>query len=210
MNTQQHKDLLNMIKVLGDENRLRLISQLSQQGEWAVSEIASWLKLADSTTSYHLSKLHSAGLLRLRMSGNHRYYSVNQKRIDTLKAYLNEIDQPIIDPEMPVIDNSWIDGLDWPAEEKKTLRDYTQNGILTQIPSKDKKWLVILKWLATHFEPDTRYTEKQVNAILTPIHADYATLRRDLIGFGFMRRERGGGDYWLTPENETEMANEAP
>jgi hypothetical protein len=208
MNTQQQQDLLSMIKILGDENRLRLISRLSEE-EQSVSAIASWLKLADSTTSYHLSKLHSVGLLRLRMEGNHRYYSVNQKRLDTLKAYIHEIDQPIIDPEAPVIDQSWIDALDWSAEEKKVLRDYTQNRVLLQIPTKDKKWIVILKWLATHFAPNTRYTEKEVNAILTPIHADYATLRRDLIGFGFMRRERGGGDYWLTPENEVAFTPEA-
>jgi hypothetical protein len=47
-----------------------------------------------------------------------------------------------------------------------------------------------------------RYTEKQINALLTEVHPDYATLRRSLVEYGFMRRERGGGDYWLTPENE--------
>ena len=82
------------------------------------------------------------------------------------------------------------------------LRDHFTGHQLKQIPAKEKKWLVILRWLATQFEPGIRYTEKQVNAILTPINEDYAQMRRDLIGFGFMRRERGGGDYWLTPEDE--------
>ena len=45
-------------------------------------------------------------------------------------------------------------------------------------------------------------SEKQVNGILTQYNEDYATLRRNLVEYGFMRRERGGGDYWLTPENE--------
>jgi hypothetical protein len=85
------------------------------------------------------------------------------------------------------------------------LHDYTLNGRLVRLPTKDKKWQPILRWLATKFQPETTYTEKQVNAILLEVHPDYATLRRYLVEFGFMRRERGGGNYWLTPEHETQQ-----
>ena len=27
-------------------------------------------------------------------------------------------------------------------------------------------------------------------------------LRRDLVDFGYLRRERGGGKYWLAPDDE--------
>lgn len=43
-----------------------------------------------------------------------------------------------------------------------------------------------------------RYSEPEVNAVLERLHQDTARLRRDLVGFGFMEREGGGGDYWLT------------
>ena len=61
------------------------------------------------------------------------------------------------------------------------LKDYTINGRLKQIPAKQKKLLVILHWLAGQFEPDRKYTEREVNEILTRYHPDYASLRRDLI-----------------------------
>jgi len=201
MEHQEYLALLNMLKPLADENRLRLISLLSQR-EWTVGDVAQTLDVADSTASYHISKLHSAGLVRLRMAGNHRYYRANEKQVGKLKHYVNQIDTPIQPPRQTESDESWIDALDWDDWEKKVLRTYFVDGRLTKIPSKDKKFMVILRWLVTKFEPDVRYTEKQVNAIIKEIHEDYATIRRYLVGFGFMRRERGGGDYWLTPEDE--------
>jgi hypothetical protein len=41
-----------------------------------------------------------------------------------------------------------------------------------------------------------RYSEPQVNAIIKPIHADSATLRRELVGSKLMQRE--SGFYWRT------------
>ncbi len=41
-----------------------------------------------------------------------------------------------------------------------------------------------------------RYSEKQVNEILGGYHEDTATLRRELMGYGLMKREGGGGEYW--------------
>ncbi|MFW5772854.1 MAG: metalloregulator ArsR/SmtB family transcription factor [Phototrophicaceae bacterium] len=201
MNTDQQQDLLTMLKTLADDNRLRLIGLVAER-EWTVSELADALQLAESTVSYHVSRLHGVGLLRLRMAGTYRHYRLNEQRVAKLKAYIAEIDQPVIQPERVEVDDSWIETLTVDEADKKVLRAYMQNGRLVRIPSKDKKWLVILNWLASHFEPDRRYTEKQVNEILLAVHDDYATLRRDLISYGYMRRERGGGDYWLVPENE--------
>ena len=202
MNSAQQKDLLDMLKALADKHRLTMISLMGQGQERTVTEMAETLEITEPTVSHHVSKLHEAGLLRLRMAGNQRFYQVNARRLAHLKTLMAEIDAPIIDPAPETFDNSWIDALDWDEADKKILRDHFTGHVLRQIPTKEKKWVVILRWLATQFEPGIRYTEKQVNAILTPINEDYAQMRRDLIGFGFMRRERGGGDYWLTPEDE--------
>ncbi len=190
-----------MLRSLADDNRLRLIGLVAER-EWTASELADALQLAESTVSYHVSKLHGAGLLRLRMAGTYRHYRLNEQRVAKLKAYIAEIDQPVTQPERVEVDDSWIEVLTVDEADKKVLRAYMQNGRLVRIPSKDKKWLVILNWLASHFEPERRYTEKQVNEILLAVHDDYATLRRDLISYGYMRRERGGGDYWLVPDDE--------
>ena len=80
--------------------------------------------------------------------------------------------------------------------DRKVLRDYTQHGRLKQVPAKRKKLMAVLRWLAGHFEPDVLYSEREINAILTQYHDDYAGLRRDLIDFKFLRRERDGTTYW--------------
>lgn len=201
METTPRADFLLLLKTLADEQRLTMLELMNGQ-ERTVGEMAGLLDLTDPTVSHHVSKMHGAGLLRLRMAGNQRFYSVNPKRLATFKAYAATIEK-LPSEEEPKSDNAWIEALDWSSEDKKVLVNHTVDGKLTILPSKDKKWMVILRWLATKFQPGTRYTEKQVNAILTEVNEDYASLRRYLVEYGFMRRERGGGDYWLTPENET-------
>ncbi|MBZ0305914.1 MAG: DUF2087 domain-containing protein [Anaerolineae bacterium] len=65
--------------------------------------------------------------------------------------------------------------------------------------------LVILRWLATLFEADKLYTEPEINAILKAVYeSDHVTLRRELVDYGYLRRERGGGKYWLAPTDEAQ------
>ncbi|MDX1995327.1 MAG: metalloregulator ArsR/SmtB family transcription factor [bacterium] len=203
MDKDQWQDLLLLLKTLADEQRLTMIGLMNDQ-ERTVSEMAGLLKLTEPTVSHHISKLHHAGLLHLRMEGNSRFYRLNERRMAKFKAYVAEIETPPTEVVPVESDNAWIEALDWASEEdKKVLRDYTFDGRLTQLPTKEKKWLTVLRWLATRFETDRRYTEKEVNAVLTEIHRDYATLRRDLVGFGFMARQNGGGEYWrVEPEEE--------
>jgi hypothetical protein len=107
-------------------------------------------------------------------------------------------------PERVVSDIRWIDALDWDEADKQVLRDYTINGQLKKLPiKKQKKTLVVLRWVATLFEPDRLYTEPEANAVLKSVYeADFVSLRRDLVDFGYLRRERGGGKYWRTPADE--------
>ena len=201
MDSGQYEDLLQLLKAVADENRLRMVGLMSERA-YTVSEMAGLFNFNEPTVSHHVSKLHSAGLLRLRMEGNQRFYSINEKRLAMFKGYVNTIETLPTQTEKPKSDTTWIEVLDWSEADKKVLRDYTKNGRLTQLPVKTAKFLVVLRWLITKFQLGTHYTEKQVNAILGEAHEDYATLRRSLVDYGYMRRERGGGDYWLTPEDE--------
>lgn len=81
-----------------------------------------------------------------------------------------------------------------PAEVARILDQAFRDGRLVQLPTKESKRLVVLDHIAQRFEPGERYTEKQVNASLSEIHADTATLRRDMVDFGFM--DRADGEYW--------------
>ncbi len=199
---REQDELLQYMKVLSDENRLKMLVLLNQ-GEQRVSDLAAALEITEPTASHHLVKLRSVGLVNLRVSGNQHFSRVNPTRLRRFKQLAAEIEN--VDTSAPEPDDlSWVDELniEVSAEDRRVFKDYTDEGRLLQIPAKQKKLLVILRWLATRFEPGVKYTEKEVNAIITPINEDFATLRRNLIEFGFLRRERAGTTYWLTPENE--------
>jgi hypothetical protein len=65
---------------------------------------------------------------------------------------------------------------------------------LHTIPSKHGKLMVVLDFLAQHFEPGLKYPEARVNEILGEFHPDYAALRRYLVENGFL--DRAEGVYW--------------
>ena len=68
---------------------------------------------------------------------------------------------------------------------------------LKAFPRKQKTKLVILNRISELFKRGQRYTEKEVNRILTPVYADYVTIRRYLIDYGFLDRKPDGSEYWL-------------
>ena len=204
MDTAEQKRLLIMLKVLADESRLTILTLLHER-EHAAGELAQRIELTEPTVSHHLTRMREAGLITLRMAGNQRFYTVNERKLADFKRLVGEIEQTPIVEETPAADNSWIDALDWSAEDKTVLREHTANGQIERLPAKQKKVIVILRWLAMLFEPDRMYTEPEVNAILKERYAhDHVSLRRDLVDFGYLRRERGGGKYWLAPADEGE------
>ena len=62
--------------------------------------------------------------------------------------------------------------------------------------AKEKKKIVILRRLSQEFEPGRMYTEKEVNRILGEIYADFATLRRYLVEYGYLSRTADCKTYW--------------
>ncbi|MEL6250163.1 MAG: DUF2087 domain-containing protein, partial [Cyanobacteria bacterium J06627_15] len=93
---------------------------------------------------------------------------------------------------------SFAEDVDVDAAETKILNNYFENGQLKSLPASRKKRWVILKWLANQFETEKTYPEKEINAKLKQFHLDVATLRRELIGYQMMQREKG--TYWRLPE----------
>ena len=203
----EKKQLSEMLKALADENRLALLQLLSEQ-EIAVGDLAERVGISEPTVSHHLSRLREVGLVTLRMAGNKRFYRANDQGVSTFKRLAASIDQPT--EAEPASDDSWIAALGWPEADQEVLRAYTKNGRLVQIPPLNRKrhnFLLILRWLSTLFNPERMYTEAEVNAVIRQVHDDAAGLRRDLVDWGFLRRERGGGKYWLAPEGEVISAN---
>lgn len=193
------------LKALADDTRLRMVGLLAER-EYTVRELAAALAIKEPSVSHHLSKLRSIHMVNLRTEGTQRFYRINAETLQAFKDGMQHIEK--LSPELPEDDNAWINDLpeDFTEADRKVLHDYTYAGRLRQIPSKAKKLLVILRWLAAQFEADVIYTEQQVNAIITRYHDDYATLRRSLISYGYLRRERGGSKYWLASEDDAPVA----
>lgn len=196
--------LLTTLKTLADESRLSLL-QILHSGEQTVGEAAQRVGLSEPTVSHHLARMREAGLVSLRMDGNKRFYRLNDSGLAQFKQMVATIEQPPPPPEPGrEDDDSWIDALGWDPADLQVLRDYTRQGRLIRLPVKKHAQLVVLlRWIATLFEPDRLYTEPEVNAILRDVYEhDYVSLRRDMVDFGYLRRERGGGQYWVTPVDE--------
>ena len=89
--------------------------------------------------------------------------------------------------------------VDVTAYDQKVIRDYSRrDGSLKTIPAQHKKLEAILRHVVRSFDVKKRYSEKRVNEILRRYHGDTASLRRELVENGFMKREGGCGEYWRT------------
>lgn len=67
------RDILDVLKALADETRLRILFAL-RGGELCVCQLIALLDLAPSTVSKHLSILRSARLIESRKDGRWIYY----------------------------------------------------------------------------------------------------------------------------------------
>ncbi|MGK7924122.1 MAG: DUF2087 domain-containing protein [Spirulina sp.] len=83
------------------------------------------------------------------------------------------------------------------------LQNYLDDeGRLKEWPSKRNKGRfqqLALEYLATQFQPDIYYNEREVNALLNQHHTfgDPALLRRELFERGLIDRVKDGSAYWL-------------
>ncbi len=85
--------------------------------------------------------------------------------------------------------------VDVDAYDRKVVADFSRrDGRLKEIPAQRKKREAVLRRILEEFRPARRYSEKQVNDIIGRFHEDTATLRRELVGYGWLKREEGV--YW--------------
>lgn len=84
-------------------------------------------------------------------------------------------------------------------EEKiKTIEaHFDDSGKLRNFPAKEKKKIITLQHILKNFTIGRKYTEKELNIILKRIFDDYVTLRRALIEYGFMDRNKDCSYYWI-------------
>jgi len=179
-------DVVNFFKALADANRLKIVGLLAQQ-PYSVEELAALLNLKPSTVSHHLAKLAQVGLVSAKTESYYNVYQLDEKALQSKSRDLfsqENLAASVVD-------------VDAGAYDRKVIEDFSRkDGSLKTIPAQRKKLEAILRYVVKAFELNKRYSEKQVNEILGKYHEDTASLRRELVGYGLMKREGGGGDYW--------------
>lgn len=179
-------EVVTFFKALADANRLKIVGLLAQQ-PYSVGELAALLNLKASTVSHHLAKLAQIGLVSAKTQSYYNVYQLDEKALQSKSRNLfsqENLAAAVVDVDADAYDN-------------KVIKDYVRrDGSLKTIPAGRKKLEAILRYVVKAFELNKRYTEKKVNDILSSYHEDTASLRRELVGYGLMKREGGGGDYW--------------
>lgn len=180
------EELVTFFKALADANRLKIVGLLAEKS-YSVEELAALLKLKPPTVSHHLARLAEAELVTSRSESYYTVYELDKKQLEEKSRSM------FSQSELSTV----VSEVDADAYDKKVIKDYSRrDGSLKTIPSQRKKLEAILRHVVKAFEVGRRYSEKRVNEILSQYHEDTATLRRELIGYGLMQREGGGGEYW--------------
>lgn len=161
-----------LFKALADPARLRILGCLAER-PYAGHELAAQLSLTPPTISHHMRKLTDAGLVTATSEAQSRIYTLRTDELRELASTTRA------SPEA---------GDD---EDSRTLRAFFDGERLKQIPAQRKKRVVILRHLLTRFAPGREYGEREVNDILKVANEDNATLRRELVDYGFMTRDKG-------------------
>jgi biotin operon repressor len=170
---REMEDLIETYKALADETRLRILGLVAERPHtgWQLAEA---LRVSQPVVSHHVEKLKRAGLVREVREGKERVYGLNR---DTLTRLAREqLRQAQIEVE---------------DDRDRVLRDFFDGERLRRIPAQRKKRVVVLRKLLERFERGRTYSEREVNELLGRAHEDVATLRRELVMYGFLERERG-------------------
>jgi len=178
-----------LFKALGHPVRLlimNLISLKPRHGE----ELATILRLKPATISHHLAILSQTGLLH---SEKVQYYQTYTLDNDVLAPTLAEMVR-LPQPGLPANVQS-------DAYRVKVLKNFFRRGRLVTIPAQLKKQQIILAEIAKEFDPERKYTEREVNQILVDFHDDVASLRRGLISHKLMTRQ--SGIYWRIESSDS-------
>lgn len=184
MATEGHdnaRELATLLKVIADESRLRILGLLAG-GPLVGKDIAARLDLTPPTVSHHMRKLVNAGIVTATSDAQMQRYALNTELLlDMRRASLGPVPQKADAEEQDAT----------AAYRAKVLRNFFDGERLKSIPAQRKQRVIVLQKLVERFDPGRTYPEREVNDLLRPAHDDVASLRRELVDYGFMTRERG-------------------
>lgn len=169
---ERQETLLQVSKVLLDEDRLKILGLLAQR---PCSTETLTAQLAVERVQLHLNKLEEAGLAQKRTAHGAEVYHLDSKQILKLKKLLFARNE----------------GRQAQSIEEKDLAKFIKNDCVVQLPVQPAKLRLVLGWLANKFQPAVEYPEKEVNELLKGHAIDHVTLRRLLIDHALLTRQAG-------------------
>jgi ArsR family transcriptional regulator, arsenate/arsenite/antimonite-responsive transcriptional repressor len=92
-NSKDNLDLVflsDFLRIISEENRLKIICFLQKNDERCVCEIQEFLALPQNLISHHLKVLRDFNLLNHRKAGLKVYYSINHEELTKYKEILNK------------------------------------------------------------------------------------------------------------------------
>ncbi|MGE5073868.1 MAG: DUF2087 domain-containing protein [Anaerolineae bacterium] len=173
--------VLDFVKAVSHADRLRIVGLLAQSPA-SIRQVADQLQMPFREAFNHLGMLEFAGVV-------HKDGDVFRLDAGALeKLSKQQLARPQAAPALPP-------GTD-PADAR-VLSAFLKTPLpVRQLPAQASRLEVVLKHIASAFEPGVNYTEKEVNTIARRFHPDAATVRRYLVDAGLLQRESDGSRYW--------------
>lgn len=88
----------------------------------------------------------------------------------------------------------------------KIKERFIKNNRIQVIPRKEKDKKALMEILASEFEKGKIYNEKEINEVLKSYYDDYVLLRRYMIDYSLLSRDKGGKEYQLIAKENNEEA----
>ena len=167
---ESHNEEIAIFKALADESRLKIISILLEKDSYT-EYLANRLSLTPPTITYHMDKLEKAGIVQSTRIQHYIIYSINR---DLMDRRIGDFIREVIQYD------------DTKSYEEKVIDNFFEYGRLKRLPSQIKKREIVIGYIASRFEFEKIYTEKDLITIIVELHDDYCTIKRDLIGMGFL------------------------
>lgn len=74
---------------------------------------------------------------------------------------------------------------------------FFKNNKLERIPKKEKDKIELFNLIIDKFDKDIEYTETEINDVLKELYLDYAILRRYMVDYKYLSRDRYGKRYFV-------------
>ncbi len=166
------EDRVHLLKTIADETRLRILGLVAEQPQ-SGKELADALGLTAPTISHHMRRLIAAGIVTEERDAQRHVYSLNNQLLGSLRS---EEAAP-----RPAVEN----------DRARVMRHFFKDGKLATIPAARKQRVIVLQFLLEQFDPAREYPEREVNELLGSFNEDFATLRRELVDYGYLVRQKG-------------------